>query len=158
MKKFNNLCKEALLITSIKPESDTSGPIEPVTNSKDTFSKTIDQFLSQQSPDDSIQPTDNVGEFGENQSEETESDVQLECTPDGLRVKFNGLEIVLPKAIIEKIKAHQEHEETESPEEEAEEHDTTSDESEDETTSDETEESDESEKNDEDSNQMFDTK
>lgn len=158
MKKFNDLCQEALLITSIKPEADTSGAIQPVTNPKDMFSQTVDQFLTKQSSDDLTQPTDDVGEFGETQSDETDTntDVQLECTPDGLRVKFNGLEIVLPKSVIEKIKAHQEHEETESPEEEAQEHETTSDESEDET--DETDETETSEEKEKDSNDMFDTK
>jgi len=137
MKKFNKLCTEALFITSLKPDSDSAGPVSPTACpcTKDNFGKAIDDFMGS-NQDTFSQPTDGIGETGEiegdSETETTTSDVELECTEDGLRVKFNGVEIVLPKDVIQKIQDHLEHEATETPEEETEEHEESESESEDE--------------------------
>jgi len=127
MKKFNQLCTEALFITTVKPESDSAGPVTPTTCpcKKDNFSQAVDSFMGQQDGSE-IQPTDGIGETGEIEGDSEEStsssNVELECTEDGLRVKFNGIEIVLPTDVVQQIKDHMEHEATETPEEETEEH------------------------------------
>jgi hypothetical protein len=123
MKKFNDLCREALFITSMKPDSDTASPAgqsQCPCQAQDGFSKTVDDFMSQ---NNMVQPTDDTGETGEieGDSQDDTSNVELECTGDGLRVKFNGVEIVLPADVVQKIKDHSDSEETETPEEETEE-------------------------------------
>jgi hypothetical protein len=119
MKKFNDLCREALFITSMKPDSDTASPAgqsQCPCQAQDGFSKTVDDFMSQ---NNMVQPTDDTGETGEieGDSQDDTSNVELECTGDGLRVKFNGVEIVLPADVVQKIKDHSDSEETETPEE-----------------------------------------
>jgi len=137
MKKFNEFT-EALLVT-LKPESDSVAPVEQCPcQQKDMMSQAADDVMKNLGGD-VIQPTDGIGEYGDNQAdgigeyadEGEEGDVDLECTEDGLRVKFNGIEIVLPKNVIEKIKNHVEHEEGETPAEEETEHEETSSETED---------------------------
>jgi hypothetical protein len=154
MKKFNQLCSEALFITTVKPESDSAGPVTPTTCpcKKDNFSQAVDSFMGQQDGSE-IQPTDGIGETGEIEGESEEStsssDVELECTEDGLRVKFNGIEIVLPTDVVQQIKDHMAHEETETPSEETEEHTDSDSEAEDtEGTEGQTEESEEDEDDD----------
>jgi hypothetical protein len=143
MKNFNAF-SEALLVT-LSPKSDAVAPVEACPcQQKDMLSQTADDVLKNLGGD-VVQPTDGIGEYGDIQAdgigeyadgigeyaeEGEEGDVDLECTDDGLRVKFNGVEIVLPKNVVEKIKDHMEHEETETPAEEEDEH--TENESEDE--------------------------
>ena len=123
MKKFNDLCREALFITSMKPDSDTASPAgqsQCPCQAQDGFSKTVDDFMSQ---NNMVQPTDDTGETGEidGDSQDDTSNVELECTGDGLRVKFNGVEIVLPADVVQKIKDHSDSEETETTDTETEE-------------------------------------
>jgi len=123
MKKFNDLCREALFITSMKPDSDTASPAgqsQCPCQAQDGFSKTVDDFMSQ---NNMVQPTDDTGETGEieGDSQDDASNVELECTGDGLRVKFNGVEIVLPADVVQKIKDHSDSEETETTDTETEE-------------------------------------
>lgn len=125
MKKFNEF-SEALLVT-LHPKSDSVGPVEPCgCQQQDMMSAAAEDVLKNLGGD-VIQPDDGIGDYGENQADgigdyaEDAEGVELECTGDGLRVKFNGLEIVLPKNVVEKIKNHVEQDETETPEDEQEE-------------------------------------
>ena len=139
MKKFYNYTEQLML--TISPKSDSVGAVDHETEEKptDMFNTAADDIMSNFS-DDTVQPDENVGETGENQSESTNG-VDLECMGDeGVKVKFNGLEILLPTDVIEAIKSfngadeseshdeneseesHEEHENEETPEEEAEEH------------------------------------
>jgi len=119
MKKFNEF-SEALLVT-LNPKSDAVAPVEACPcQQKDMLTQTADDVMSNLGGGEPIQPDDGIGEYGDNQAEGDESadGVELECTDDGLRVKFNGVEIVLPKNVVDKIKDHVEHEESETPAEE----------------------------------------
>jgi len=125
MKNFNSFA-EALLV-SVVPKSDSVGPVtgdsECPCQKQDMFSQNAEELLNSINP---IQPDDDVGEQGELQSDsestEDSSGIELECTEDGLRVKFGGMEVVLPKSVVEKIKTHVEHEDSETPEQEEAEH------------------------------------
>jgi hypothetical protein len=106
MKEFNKFV-EAILITA-QPQSDSAGAVEPSCpcQQRDMFSQATDKFMDTLNPSDDqeIQPEDGVGETGEIQGDE-QSDVELECMGEqGLKVKFNGMEILLPKNVVEQIK------------------------------------------------------
>lgn len=143
MKKFNTYA-EALLL-AVRPQSDAVAPVETdePEEVKDKMSMAADEVLQNLG----IQPDDNVGEYGniESDSEAIDTDgIDLECLgEEGLRVKFNGMEIVLPKNVVEKIRGYseemgetsseeenetKEHEDSESSEFEAGEQEATSDE------------------------------
>ena len=134
MKKFYDF-SEALIL-SLKPTSDAVAPATQAIEKKpkDMFSTTADNYIKDVIGDEeTVQPDDNVGEAGEIGSESSESNIDLECLgEEGLKIKFNGLEFVLPVDVVEAIKGfksegsteeeHEEHEENESPEEEESEH------------------------------------
>lgn len=156
MKKFNEFA-EHLLITANPPESDSVGPVQTQAcpcKAKDMLTQTVDDVLGNiQQPTDGIgeygqiggdgigdYSKDGVGEYGTEEGGEA-SDVDLECMGEqGLKVKFNDMEILLPKRVIDKIKEFvgaeaeehedetesetEEHETEETPEEETEEHKT----------------------------------
>jgi len=149
MKKFNTF-SEAILVT-LHPKSDAVAPVEACPcQQRDMLTQTADDVLKNLGgdvvqPDDGIGQSgdiqaDGIGEYAEDGSEGTDGDVELECTGDGLRVKFNGIEIVLPKNVVEKIKSHEEHEDTETPAEEEAEHTEDGSETEDEDNTETTEE------------------
>ncbi len=134
MKKFYDF-SEALIL-SVKPASDAVGAASPCCGkpATDMFSTTAEDYMKNilgggNDNADVIQPDDDVGEAGE-VSADSESSVSVECMgEEGLRVKFNGMEFVLPVEVVEAIKnsegseadESEEHEESETPEEEAEE-------------------------------------
>jgi len=135
MKKFNKF-SEALLVT-LHPKSDSVGPVEPCAAPQQDMMSAAAEDVLKNLGGDVIQPDDGIGDYGENQADgigeygEDADGIGLECTDDGMRVKFNGLEIVLPNEVIEKIKNHVEHEEGETSEEEEEEHEESESEDED---------------------------
>lgn len=109
MKKFNEF-SEALLVT-LNPKSDSVGPVEQCPCQQQDMMSAAAQDVLRNIGGDVVQPDDGVGEAGEIQADGDavggENGVELECTGDGLRVKFNGLEIVLPKDVVEMIKNHE---------------------------------------------------
>jgi len=137
MEKFNKYV-ESIILTI--PTSDSVGPVaksEPAKEigaiAKDGFSQTADDILNGTSAsDDTIQPDDNVGEFGEIEGgEQEECDCNIEATDEGLSIDFNGFKIVLPDGVREKLKTFLNDEDgTETSESEESEESTESDESE----------------------------
>jgi hypothetical protein len=147
MKNFNSYLEQ--LLVTITPQNDTPVPSDDVEEKPtDMFSTAADDIMKNLGMNDAtdgedvIQPDDNVGETGEIQGD---SNVELECMGEsGMRIKFNGMEMVLPKNVIDAIKSyesestdeseqhdeaeteteteHEEHEAQETPEEEQEEH------------------------------------
>lgn len=135
MKEFYKF-SEALLL-SVKPSSDAVAPAEPCSCQKpDGFTSAANDYVKNVlgGGEETVQPDDNVGETGDIEfSSESSGGVELECMgEDGLKIKLNGMEIVLPKDVVEAIKnyegseseEHKEHEDSETPEEESEEHET----------------------------------
>lgn len=154
MKKFNQF-SEALMVT-LHPKSDAVAPVEACPcQQKDMLTQTADDVMKNLTG--VTQPTDDVGDYGEVQSDgdvADESGIELEDTEGGLRVKFNGMELVLPVDVIEKIKAHETHEADETDEEETEEHEESDSEEED-VKDDETDSEDESEDEEEEDKDTF---
>ena len=123
MKDFNKFV-EAIFITT-QPQSDTAGAVEPSCpcQQKDMFTKSTDSFMDTLNTDNDqeIQPDDNVGETGEIQADGETSDVELECMGEqGLKVKYNGMEILLPRNVVDQIKGFEAVEKAEEGESEAE--------------------------------------
>ena len=105
MKKFNTF-SEALLVT-LNPKSDSVGPVEQCPCQQQDMMSAAAQDVLKNLGGDVMQPDDDVGEAGEIQADgDDNGGVELECTGDGLRVKFNGMEIVLPSTVIDAIKSH----------------------------------------------------
>jgi hypothetical protein len=134
MKKFYNYTEQLLL--TVMPKSDSVGAVDHEVEEKptDMFNTSAEEILKNIGGD-TVQPDDKVGEMGENQSESA-GGVEIECMgEEGVKVKFNGLEMLLPPNVVEAIKSHQteegsteedheDHEASETPEEEHEEHET----------------------------------
>jgi hypothetical protein len=160
MKQFNTLA-EALLVTAAKPESDSVGSVCPCQSQpKDMLTQAAEDAMGKMGG--VTQPNDDVGEFGEvegdlgDNMEAMDGDgVDVECMgEEGMIVKFSGTAILLPKNVIEKIKAYEpeeseetegdnsEHEESETTEEEHEENESESTEKSEEESGDEDEEDD----------------
>jgi hypothetical protein len=138
MKKFYDF-SEALIL-SLKPESDVVAPATQCDKCDDMFSTTANDYIKSITggDEDVVQPDSDVGETGEIESGSETSGVELECMgEEGVKVKVNGMEFLLPKMVIDAIKSfesephtdteteeeHEEHEAEETKEEEAEEHD-----------------------------------
>jgi len=117
MKNFNQYM-EALLV-AVKPQSDSVGQVSPCDAGaepempKDMMSAAADDVLRNLG----IQTDDDVGEMGEIQSdgemtEGEEGGVSLECLgEEGLKVNFNGMQIVLPRNVVDMIKGFEPSEE-----------------------------------------------
>lgn len=124
MKKFNTLA-EALLM-SVSPQSDAVAPVTGSTEcpcQKDQFSQSADEFMNSLSPEP-IQPDDNVGEVGDIQSEGDgdSSGAEFECMgEEGMKIKFNGIEVILPRNVADELKAWMGDESEEGSEETSEE-------------------------------------
>ena len=131
MTKFDKYA-EALMLTTAKPESDSTGPVSPC--AKDGMTQSVEDFMTSKG-ETMTQPDDDTGEYGSGCSEcDSDSDVDIECMGDeGIIVKFAGTAILLPSDVIDAIKSFEGGTEEEGEGEEGEE------------TNEETEETDDSE-------------